>query len=330
MATAKKLPSGKYRVRSYSHTDSNGKKIYKSFTAATKKEAEMMALMDSKHVQTDITLIQALNLYCSDKSAILSPATIRGYMSYKHILNPIADIKLKALTQRNLQSYINTISATHSPKTVRNVNGLISTLLKYNNCNILNISMPQSESIVYSVLTKQQLSDLLQYAHENDIEMYKAISLGACMLRRSEICGLTAKDISNGVAHVHNVMVQDENGEWIIKVPKTTTSDRYVQLPDSLIRVLPKRGTIVDVTPTIITHRYKQMLKTVGIPPSRFHDLRHFGASMLHALGVPDAYIMKQGGWSSDKVLKQVYRNTLPDYEMQFAEIAQNAYNNII
>ena len=37
MATAKKLPSGKYRVRSYSHTDSNGKKIYKSFTAATKK-----------------------------------------------------------------------------------------------------------------------------------------------------------------------------------------------------------------------------------------------------------------------------------------------------
>ena len=39
MATAKKLPSGSYRVRVY---DKNTGK-YKSFTAETKKEAELMA-----------------------------------------------------------------------------------------------------------------------------------------------------------------------------------------------------------------------------------------------------------------------------------------------
>ena len=44
MATrAKKLPSGNWRVNLYIGTDPDGKKRYKSFTAATKKEAEYQA-----------------------------------------------------------------------------------------------------------------------------------------------------------------------------------------------------------------------------------------------------------------------------------------------
>ena len=42
MATAKKLPSGKYRCRA-SYTDEFGNYKTKSFTAATKKEAENLA-----------------------------------------------------------------------------------------------------------------------------------------------------------------------------------------------------------------------------------------------------------------------------------------------
>lgn len=43
MAKAKKLPSGNWRVQVYSHTDADGKRHYESFTASTKKEAELMA-----------------------------------------------------------------------------------------------------------------------------------------------------------------------------------------------------------------------------------------------------------------------------------------------
>ena len=46
----------------------------------------------------------------------------------------------------------------------------------------------------------------------------------------------------------------------------------------------------------------------------RFHALRHYCASQLHALGMPDAYIMERGGWESDGVLKGIYRHTLSDY----------------
>ena len=43
MATAKKLPSGQWRVLAYIGTGPDGKRQYKSFTAGTKKEAEYMA-----------------------------------------------------------------------------------------------------------------------------------------------------------------------------------------------------------------------------------------------------------------------------------------------
>ena len=44
MAKAKKLKSGNWRCLAYVGKDKNGKRKYKSFTAPTKKEAELMAL----------------------------------------------------------------------------------------------------------------------------------------------------------------------------------------------------------------------------------------------------------------------------------------------
>lgn len=45
----------------------------------------------------------------------------------------------------------------------------------------------------------------------------------------------------------------------------------------------------------------------------RFHDLRHYSASIQHALGIPDAYIMQRGGWQTDGVLKSVYPHAMSD-----------------
>ena len=48
MAKAKKLPSGSWRCRVYSQTNSQGIKQYESFTAPTKRQAEMMAANGNK------------------------------------------------------------------------------------------------------------------------------------------------------------------------------------------------------------------------------------------------------------------------------------------
>ena len=47
------------------------------------------------------------------------------------------------------------------------------------------------------------------------------------------------------------------------------------------------------MNPNQITRRkFNDLLKRSGMPVFRFHDLRHYSASIQHALGIPDAYII--------------------------------------
>lgn len=45
----------------------------------------------------------------------------------------------------------------------------------------------------------------------------------------------------------------------------------------------------------------------------------------MHAIGVPDQYIIARGGWSSDSVMKSIYRNTIgAEYEKQSRKINEH------
>ena len=85
-----------------------------------------------------------------------------------------------------------------------------------------------------------------------------------------------------------------------------------------IIDLLPKSGNLVNLNPNQITHRFAKILKTLNIQSFRFHDLRHYAASMMHALGVPDVYIIQRGGWASDTTLKGIYRGVMDDYKEKF------------
>ena len=70
-------------------------------------------------------------------------------------------------------------------------------------------------------------------------------------------------------------------------------------------------------------------MERAGIPHFRFHDLRHYCASVQHALGVPDAYIMQRGGWGNDRVLKEVYRHALKDKVSEMDDKANNYFESM-
>lgn len=72
--------------------------------------------------------------------------------------------------------------------------------------------------------------------------------------------------------------------------------------------------------PEDISKKFGKILKEVGLPHFRFHDLRHYSASIMHALGIPDQYIMARGGWKTDRVLKSVYRNVIEDEQKKFSD----------
>ena len=60
----------------------------------------------------------------------------------------------------------------------------------------------------------------------------------------------------------------------------------------------------------------------LGIQRFPLHKLRHYYASMAHAQGIPEAYILEQGGWASSNVMKKIYRHAMEEERKRMAERA--------
>ena len=50
---------------------------------------------------------------------------------------------------------------------------------------------------------------------------------------------------------------------------------------------------------------------------------------MMHAIGVPDVYIMQRGGWASDGTLKSIYRGVMDDYKERFTSKVMEHIKNM-
>lgn len=125
-------------------------------------------------------------------------------------------------------------------------------------------------------------------------------------------------------------MVRTPNYEWIVKEPKSYAGDRYISYPDFIAEKWKGlNGRIILLTPDNVSNRFTRLLKSNGLPHFRFHDLRHYSASIQHALGIPDTYIMERGGWSNDSVLKAVYRHTMAGQAQEMNRIANDYFTNM-
>lgn len=349
MPTAKKLKSGSWNCLAYSHTEeitlpdgsTKQKRIYKSFTCDDKslkgkKKCEMMAvewsLNRENHTDADnMTFGQAMDSYINERSEILSPASIRKYRNMqRNRLKSLENIKLEDLDQTIIQTYINNLSMELSPKSIRDTHGLITAVIKrYLPNKAFNTSLPKKVQTEYYIPSDSDIHKLLTVSKGSKIEI--AIYLAAFgSLRRGEIAALTADDVNGNTIHVNKTMVKSPNGEWIVKPPKSFAGDRYVTLPDFVIKKLPKHGRIVDMPPHKIYINFQKQLDKAELPHFRFHDLRHYNASILHALGVPDAYIMARGGWQSDRVLKGIYRHTMEDTQRKADMVVTNHFEKIM
>lgn len=342
MATAKKLPSGSWRVQVYSHTEEQlqgdghikKKRIYKSFTCddpspkgkrQAEKEAAAWAVEKENHTSvSNKTLGEAMDEYIALRSAILSPATIREYKrSRQKDLQNLMNKKLSTITQDMIQKEINHEALSHSPKSVKNMHGLLSAVIStYRPDFSLHTKLPERVRPKLYVPSDDDITLLMETVKGTSLEIPVLLAAFGPM-RRGEICALDSDHVSGNIVHVEYSMVLDNNNNWIIKRPKSYAGDRYISYPDFVINeISSKQGRIVELLPFQISNHFADILNKAGIPHFRFHDLRHYSASIQHALGIPDVYIMQRGGWGNDAVLKNVYRHAM---EAQTEEMNKKA-----
>ena len=311
-----KLPSGSYRVKK----QVEGKRYSMTFDHRPTQNEILVEL--NKRMNASVTPLNAPQKpfkdcalkYMDIKSNVLSASTKKGYAS---VLNNIptwfSELPLSSITQSTVQQYINELSMTHSPKTVRNVNAFISAVitafipdLKYS----ITLPKPKKKDIENDYIpTQNDVKRIL----EASTEEYKIIFTLACYgLRKSELIALQVDDIREDSVKINKAMVKDINNEWIVQeYNKTFDSNRIVYIDPSLnlAKRVKKQGYVFKGDPSKILSYLKRKQKELGIPAFRLHDFRHYMATELHQAGFSDKDIQAVGGWSSDYTLKRVYEH---------------------
>ena len=361
MATAKKLPSGSWRCLAFSHyepvLDKSGKpvidnktgkpkqkRVYESFTSDDpsprgRKAAELAAAQfqanrkggGNQISKSSLTLGQAMDDYITSRSAILSPATIREYKrSRKADLQNLMDKKISSITQEDIQNEINLEAITHSPKSVRNMHGLLTAVLGvYRPDFSVHTKLPERIRPTLYIPSDEDVRKLMGAVEGTPLEIPVLLAAFGPM-RRSEICALNSDHVQGNIVHVESAMVLDDDDNWVVKQPKSFAGNRYIEFPDFVVKKFPQQpGRIVNLYPHQISNHFSEVLKKNHIPHFRFHDLRHYSASIQHALGIPDAYIMQRGGWGNDSVLKNIYRHTMEQQTKAMNQKANAHFENL-
>jgi integrase len=327
MPKAKKLPSGNWRVRVFTHTDAEGKSHYKSFTAPSKKEAEFLALEYSNQKQLtqgnlNMTLKEAFDKYIESKVNILSPSTINTYdQQSRCYLQDIMPLKLSELTDELIQKSLSHEASYLSAKTVHNISGLLSKVLKeYFKTYKYQPSLPQKQKSNIYIPTEEEVKRLMEYTKQRNEKVYIPLLIIVCFgLRRSEICGLKWKDINfeNQTMHIERALVKGRNRKDYEKTTKSYAGTRTLPMPDYLTQALKEAKEhalseqVTTMTGAAIYNRFKRCLKELGIPHFRLHDLRHYNASVMLAMNIPNKYAAARMGHSTEEMLKKVYQHIM-------------------
>ncbi len=322
MAKAKKLKSGNWRVLVPDYKDKSGKWHYKSFTAATKKEAEYAAAEfthnreSQKLSYSNITLAQAYRRYIDCKSSVLSSSTVDGYeKNLRNDFKALMPMKLDNITQEHIQLAVNEMSAKYSPKTVRNSHGLLSAVLKaYRPGFIITTRLPQKVEPKYIIPTTAEINTLLDNA--NDFIRVPILLASSGSLRRSEICALTLDDITDLGINVTKAAVYDKNNNIVVKPPKTSAGNRFVPLSSHILNEV-REWKYFGCSPAALYGQFRRLVEKCDVPHITFHKLRHYFASELHARGIPDKHIAQVGGWRSISILQNIYQHTLRDKQVE-------------
>lgn len=320
--TIEELPSGSYRIKQMY------KGTYYSITVPYKPTKKEATILMAERLQTETpkgkprSFGDCLASYIADRENVLSPSTIRSYYTLQRSFQKdFLAILMSDLNNEDIQRELNSYSTSHSSKSVRNMSGLITAVVKVYKPNMMvHVSLPQKQVTKYTRASTNDVAKLLE--ETEGTEYHVAFQLGVLGLRRGEVCGLSLDDLGeDNVLTIHRVMVEDKDFHWVYKdVPKNETSHRQIKLAEKLANEIRQQGFICKVTPPMLVYTLHGYQEKLGLPHFRFHDLRAYCVSYLHLNGYPDKYIQNFCGYKTNYTMDKVYKEVMEDQLMSIKE----------
>lgn len=279
----------------------------------TQKEVtiRMAEIMQAAPEKGSASFGVCMDKYIESRTNVLSPSTITSYRQLSRMYPQwFLDKNIYDIEQIDIQNAVNEYSADHSPKSVKNYHGLISSVIKlYRPSFSVKTALPARQTKDTTLPTEDDVKRLLVRA--KNTEYYIPLLLGCCGLRRSELCALTLDDLDGDMLTINKTMVLKDN-EYIIRYnTKTDTSTRTICI-GSIADAIREQGYIYKGYPNSIIRALHRFQDELDIPRFRLHDLRHFYCSYAHSKGMSEADILANGGWvGNSDVMRRVYRHAI-------------------
>lgn len=306
MPKAKKQASGNWRVQVFDGYTENGKRIYKSITAKTKRDAESTAALwiaerdirreaeERERARAGIpTLDEAMSKFIETcKAQGYSPATVSGYLKIQRNGFPdLVDKKIDEITQADVQMAVDARASGRTPKTVKNDYAFLHSVLKRYRpeLNLSGIIIAKNRKKPKRVFSQSWAPEIIRYIRDTarpDFYIYSLFIICAGC-RPSEIYSLTWDDLSIkpmdtidgghryqiGTIRIDSAAVRGADGVYYEKGPKTEAGNRTLTLDWSFFEELyriRKRGQpedrIVVMKPGKCSKYWSQVRTQLGLP----------------------------------------------------------------
>ena len=254
---------------------------------------------------TEKNISQIADLWKEEKRQFVKKSTFAAYSLIVETHLQPAFGNLTAVTEKDVQDFVlQKLNGGLSQKTIKDMLIVLRMILKFgakkNYCVYAPIDVifpTDRERQELEVLSIANQKKIMRFVEENftfrNLGIFICLSTG---IRIGEICALTWDDIDtdNGFIHIRKTIQRiyvKENGikktELLIDTPKTATSMRDIPMIKDLYEILKPLKKVVnndyfvltnEATPTeprTYRNYYKKLLDKLGIPPIKFHGLRH-------------------------------------------------------
>lgn len=321
-----KRKDGRWEARiTVGYDPGTGKPIRKSIYGKTQREVkEKMQKTQTEISSGDflepsrMTVEEWMDIWLTDYTLHLKPRTrimYRGF-SKNHIVPLLGKARIQKLMPHDVQRAYNRMTETLSPKTVKNVHGVLHKALRQAVVNGMIrtnpadfVTLPRLKKPEITPLSEEQMKDFIRECFKSEERLFFLVDLFTGM-RQSEILGLTWEnvDLENGIIHIRQQLQLVTGGGYEMTTPKHD-KERTISLSPYVIGLLKRQsliqkkqrmaaGSVWDnpqgfvFTDALGDHlkrhtiykRFKSIVKDIGCPDARFHDLRHtYAVSSLRA-----------------------------------------------
>jgi integrase len=284
--------------------------------------------------------------------ATVRPRTAASYrqLTRQHLVPALGRVRLGRLRPQHVQAlYARMLESGLSAKTVRNAHGVLHRALSQAvrwgllHGNVADaVDAPRRVPVEMAALDSAEVRALLEAAAADPLGALWTLAV-LCGLRQGELLAVRwpEVDLEAGTLRVTASMVRVA-GEPVLRAePKSHRSRRQVELPalavDALrrhrqaARVLDPRGyvfTAADGGPlsaSTAQKSWRRFRDAAGLPPVRFHDLRHSAASLMLAQGVPVRTVADALGHDPAVTLR-VYAHVTPAMRRQTAAVMDDLF----